>query len=85
MIMLVALLLASGQPTAAPPARASSDPDQRVKCRKIPVTGTLAGFTRECRTIAEWRKQEDAASETSRQMQDKGLVRTCGATEPGIC
>lgn len=86
MTLLYALLL-SVAPAPAPGTAqvAAADPDQQIKCRKLPVTGSLAGYTKECHTIAEWRKLDNAGSDTAREMQDKGLVNSCGATEPGQC
>ncbi|MCW3797963.1 hypothetical protein OMW55_09120 [Sphingomonas sp. BN140010] len=84
MTLLYAMLL-SAAPAPATVQPTAADADQRIKCRKIPVTGSLAGYTKECHTVAEWRKLDNAGSDTAREMQDKGLINSCGATEPGRC
>lgn len=84
MTLLLALLL-SATPTPSPAQPAVVDPDQRIRCRKIPVTGTLAGYTKECHTEAEWRRQDNASSDEGQRIQDKGLITSCGSSAAGAC
>ncbi len=34
----------------------ATNPDNKVKCRKVAVTGSLVKKTRVCRTVAQWRE-----------------------------
>lgn len=74
------LLLISDTPAAAqalssaPPANAQSvDANQKIRCRTFTVTGYLAQTRRVCKTLAEWRRSSDAASDEARRMLDQGL------------
>lgn len=85
--LTAALLIAAAQTAApaAPPAAtpAVTDPDQVIRCRKLPVTGSLARFTKECRTVAEWRKLDDGNREAATKIQDRGVVVGCGSSATG--
>lgn len=85
--LLVSLLLSAAQAappaTAATPAAAASDEGSRIKCRKIPVTGSLARFTRECRTVAEWDKLDEGHREDATKIQERGHVVSCGSAAQG--
>jgi hypothetical protein len=57
------LLFLAGPPDAgsasvsASPAPAKVDDESEAKiCKRIPVSGTLAGYQRVCRTRAEWQQ-----------------------------
>ena len=86
MLSIIASLLLSaaqaGTPaatTATPPA----DPSLQVKCRRLPVTGSLARYTKECRTLAEWAKLDDTNRDSATKIQDRGLVVGCGSNPTG--
>ena len=72
---------APARPRASASATAAVD-DSKVRCRKTPVTGSLARFTRECRTVGEWRKLDEQYREAATRMQDRG-TSSCLATGSG--
>lgn len=55
------------QPTAV----ASSKAPEKMICRKIPRTGTLAGFERTCMTPTDWNRQREALKEPWEDLQGK--------------
>lgn len=90
MLTLTAAFLAAAAPPAAsaPPAQisvttAAEDPGKKIKCRKLPVTGSLARFTRECRTVDEWARLDGLNREAATKIQDRGLVVGCGSNPTG--
>lgn len=88
MLVLAAALLAGASPVAATPASAAvpataENPGSKIKCRKQQVTGSLARFTKECRTLDEWAKLDDANRESATKIQDRGLVVGCGSNPTG--
>lgn len=87
MLTAVALFLAAASPpvAAAPaaPAANAQDPGKVIKCRKLPVTGSLARFTRECRTVDEWMRLDGLNREAATKIQDRGLVVGCGSSANG--
>lgn len=56
--------------TPADPVAQIVDPGSKIQCRKSEVTGSRARFVKECRTVAEWRKLDRAASEFAKRMQE---------------
>lgn len=62
----------AGQDTAKP---AASDPDQKIKCRKVEVSGSLIKKGRVCRTIAEWKQIQSNGNRTARAIVESG--QTC--------
>lgn len=82
-----ALLVGAAQApavAASPVASTAAEaPGSRIKCRKLPVTGSLARFTRECRSIDEWAKLDDQNRESASKMQDRGLTVGCGSSATG--
>ncbi len=60
--------------TAAPAA----DPDQKIKCRKIEVTGSIVKKGKVCRTIAEWRATQDSHNYAARRMVEDNTGRPSG-------
>ena len=63
----------------------ASDDQNRVVCRRLSVTGSLVQAKKICKTNAEWRGQTQNAQNEADQMQQRGLINSCGATEPGKC
>ena len=63
----------SNAETAAP-----VDPDQKVKCRRIEVTGSLVRKERVCKTVAEWRALQDSGNQNARDVVDHSRGRPSG-------
>lgn len=53
---------------------AADDADQQIRCRRIAVTGSHIRRERVCKTIAEWRRLQDAGNDTARQQVENGRV-----------
>lgn len=69
--LLIALLQVSAAPQAAQPAVAAKANDlDKVTCRKIPRTGSIARKDKICMTARQWRQQADAARGVATDMQD---------------
>lgn len=69
--LLIALLQVSATPQTAQPAVAAKANDlEKVICRKIPRTGSIAQKDKICMTGREWRQQADAARGVATTMQD---------------
>lgn len=47
-------------------AETPSGPDQRVKCRKVQVTGSLVRKGKVCRTLAEWKRLQQLGNDAAR-------------------
>lgn len=56
----------------------ADDPDQQIRCRRMPVTGSLVRRERICRTVAEWRRLSDAGNDVARQQAENGLICSGG-------
>lgn len=91
---LAALLLAAAVSTApvavvaqqvstAPAASQPDDDDQRIRCRRIPVTGSLVRVERVCKTVAEWRRLSERGNDVVRQQHENGLICTGGECRGG--
>ncbi len=70
---LVALLLSgsanvvfANPSVSQPAAETSSVPDQRIKCRKVQVTGSLVRKGKVCRTRAEWKRLQQLGNDAAR-------------------
>lgn len=61
--------VAEGQP---------EDPDQRIKCRSMEVTGSLARRERVCKTVGEWRRLTDLGNQNARDIVDYSRGRPSG-------
>jgi len=89
----VALHLGQSTPPAAltPPASPANpvtqvvDPGSKIQCRKSEVTGSRASVVKECRTVAEWRKLDRAASEFAKRMQEGTGTTQCDAAPSRGC
>ncbi len=75
-----ALTLAQAGGTSSPASAkaAEPDPDQRIRCRIVNVTGSLVKGGRVCRTVAEWRAIIDNNNENARKMVQDGTTRPAG-------
>ena len=68
---------ANNEPTkviAAPDA----DPNQKIKCRVVEVTGSLVKRGKVCKTVAEWRAIMENGSYLARKMVEDGTTRAGG-------
>ena len=76
-------------PVVAPPSVSATtetlkDPDQQIKCRKIQVIGSLIRKVKTCRTIAEWRRLQQAGNDASRAIVGENICSggECRGYEP---
>ena len=65
---------AATAPTAASPAAAAAP--ERMRCRILPVTGSLVRTVRACHTLAQWRAIDDQGNRTARLMVEQGAQPT---------
>ena len=77
------LLAAAANPTGAHASQHGVEPGKVIRCRKQPVTGSLARFTKECRTVDEWARLDGDNRDSATRMQDRGLVVGCGSNPTG--
>lgn len=77
-------LLAAPLPLSAADAPVQTaqaeDPDAKIKCRRIEVTGSMIKKEKVCKTVGEWRRLSDRGNEAVRDLMDTG--RTCAG---GAC
>lgn len=66
---------ANSQPSTP---NAAADPDQKIKCRKIQVTGSLVKKGKVCKTVAEWRSIAENNNYLARKMVEDGTTRPSG-------
>lgn len=78
-----ATVLAQQAPAGTPAASQPSDDDQRIRCRRIPITGSLVRVERVCKTVAEWRRLSERGNDLVRQQHENGLVCTGGECRGG--
>ena len=64
-------LPASTTVLAAPKAVAQNNAPEKVVCKKVPRTGSLASFDRTCMTPTEWAKQADEQKQPYEDLQGK--------------
>ena len=78
---------AAPTPPSAPadPVAQLVDPGSKIQCRKSEVTGSRARFIKECRTVAEWRRLDRAASEFAKRMQEGTGMTQCDAAPSRGC
>ena len=58
------------------PDTAATDPDQKIKCRRVEVTGSLLKKGKVCRTVAEWRRIVESGNRTARAVVEEGAKPT---------
>lgn len=58
------------------PEAAATDPDQKIKCRRVEVTGSLLKKGKVCRTVAEWRRIVESGNRTARAVVEEGAKPT---------
>jgi hypothetical protein len=72
----VSFLFAPAVADNASPDVAATDPDQKIKCRKVEVTGSLLKKGKVCRTAAEWRRIVESGNRTARAVVEEGAKPT---------
>jgi hypothetical protein len=77
------VLAAEAAPGSA--AKLARDDPNRVVCRRLDVTGSLVQTGKICKTNAEWKAQARDTQDEATQMQQRGLINSCGSSEPGKC
>jgi hypothetical protein len=70
MVGVAASIAVSLSPAAGQRSRKGDDPD-RLICRSLPKTGSLAGRERTCLTRAQWDEQAARQSKVGFEMQEK--------------
>lgn len=75
--LAICLLAFVAAPAAAEDPPAAEKKDEKI-CKRITETGSRVGSTRICKTAEEWRREQDAAKDTTRRMQ-----QSRGATKGG--
>jgi hypothetical protein len=73
--------LPAGPIAAAPPAAPAAEPaateeDQRIRCRRTAITGSLSRTARVCMTVAEWRRANRNGNRNARDVVDN--ANRCG-------
>jgi hypothetical protein len=73
----------SSNPVSAT-TKTPTDPDQQIKCRKIQVIGSLIRKVKTCRTIAEWRRLQQAGNDAARAIVGENICSggECRGYEP---
>lgn len=66
--LVICLLAVAAQPTSAEEPPAAEKKDEKI-CKRITETGSRVGSTRICKTAEEWRREQDAAKDATRRMQ----------------
>lgn len=52
----------------------SQSDDNKIRCRKMAVTGSLVKKTKVCRTVAEWREISAKGNQNVRDIVESGQV-----------
>lgn len=71
---------AAAEPATKEPAEETAKPtgDDRIKCKRLSVTGSLTKKVKTCRTVAEWRRLREGNSDYARNLQDYTMTRPAG-------
>lgn len=75
----------SAAATAVMPADPVVDADDKIRCRRIEVTGSHIRREKVCKTVGEWRRLADRGNEVARQQWEGGLICSggpCRGNEP---
>lgn len=75
----------SADATATDQAKLPRNHPDRVVCRSESVTGSLAQTKKVCMKNSDWAARSRNAQDAGGDMQQRGLVNSCGATTPGAC
>lgn len=76
-LFLITPATAKNEGAAAPEVQ-MVDSDQKIKCRRVNVTGSLVKKGRVCKTLAEWRAITDNGNYLARKMVEDGTTRSGG-------
>lgn len=55
-----------------------TDPDNRVRCRRVEVTGSIVKRGRVCRTVREWRTISENGNYNARKMVEESMSKQSG-------
>lgn len=85
LMLLVSVSLLTAPAYATPKTEASGNPD-KIVCKKTLVTGTLAKYTKDCRSEGEWRRLREANADVGRKLQGGNFGEGCSMkATPGGC
>lgn len=65
----------SKEPTAK---ESTGTDDNKIRCRRVEVTGSLVKKTKICRTVAEWRALATKGNQNAREIFETGQVCSGG-------
>lgn len=66
---------AADESAATPNAETPDAADQRIRCRRIDMPGSIIRRERVCKTLAEWRRLSERGNDVARAIVESG--RTC--------
>lgn len=78
--------LAAAEPDNAGASTATAqavNPDDRVRCRKVSVTGSLVKGEKVCKTVGEWKRLSERGNDVAREYIGEGRVCAGGACGNG--
>lgn len=61
-------------PRNVAPAATDNPDETRIRCRRIPMTGSHVRVERVCKTVAEWRRLSERGNDVVRDQADTGRV-----------
>jgi hypothetical protein len=73
-ISALVLLLATAAPDAGPAFPATNDPNEKVRCVREKVTGSLIQSRKVCHTEREWRRIRNDAEGEARRITQPGTL-----------
>lgn len=76
---------AQPQQSVAMPADPAVDPNDKIRCRKVAVTGSLIKAEKVCKTVGEWRRLSERGNDVARAQWENGLICSggpCRGIEP---
>jgi hypothetical protein len=81
-MLFLTLTLLAAMPQVGSQAKPASDPE-RIKCRTQSDTGSLVRRSKICRTVAEWRRQDEEQRSNATRAVDQGAIVSCGECRGG--
>lgn len=63
---------------ATPASTETANPDDKIKCRRVDVTGSLVRSEKVCKTIGEWRRLREGGNDNARDIIDYSRSRPAG-------
>ena len=62
----------------------TAEPEQKMKCRKVQMTGSLIRKGKICRTVAEWKRLQELGNDRARMLAGEHLCMgsECRGIEP---